>query len=96
MVAVEFSVAVGVDFTDSYFTAADVDPVSAQDSFAKVNARIQLANPDSWSVALVGKNLTDEKTTTWVNDHPVFNAHNAYFASIDPPRSIGVQLKYQF
>ena len=94
--AVEFSVAVGVDFTDSYFTAADVDPVSAQDSFAKVNARIQLANPDSWSVALVGKNLTDEKTTTWVNDHPVFNAHNAYFASIDPPRSIGVQLKYQF
>jgi len=94
--SLELSMMLGTDFTDSYFTASDLDPATEQDAFAKVNARIALASVNGWSLALVGKNLTDEETTTWVNDHPVFNAHGAYFAAIDPPRSIGLQAKYQF
>jgi outer membrane receptor protein involved in Fe transport len=96
--ALELSAALGVDFTDAYYTAADLDPVSEQAAFAKLNARIELASNDGWSLALVGKNLTDKETTTWVNDHPVFNAAalEAYFASIDPPRSLGLQAKYNF
>lgn len=90
----ELSVNLGVDFTDGYFTALDLDPVSKQDSFAKVNMRIQLADDNSWSIALVGKNLTGEKTTNWVNDVPFFRG--SYFGSIDPPRSLGVQAKYKF
>ena len=94
--SLELTLNVGIDFSDAYFTAVDLDPATEQDSFAKLNARVQLASIDHWSVALVGKNLTEEKTTTWVNDHPVFNNHGAYFAQIDPPRSIGLQVKYQF
>jgi len=94
--ALELTVLLGVDFSDAYFTAVDLDPTTEQDSFAKLNARIQIASDNGWSAALVGKNLTDEATTTWVNDHPVFNNHGAYFAQIDPPRSIGVQFKYEF
>ena len=80
---------IGLEFSDAYFTALDLDPISEQDSFAKLNARIALSQGERWSIALVGKNLTDEKTTTWVNDIPFFRG--AFFASIDPPRSFGVQ-----
>lgn len=90
----EITAILGADFTDAYFTALDLDPISEQDSFAKINARVQLAGEAGWSVALVGKNLTDEETTTWVNDVPFFRG--AFFGAIDPPRSIGVQGKYEF
>ncbi len=90
----ELTVVVGANFSDAYFTALDLDPISEQDSFTKINARIQLASEDGWSVALVGKNLTEEETTTWVNDVPFFRG--AFFGAIDPPRSIGVQAKYEF
>ena len=85
----DLTTVVGVQFSGAYFTALDLDPISEQDSYAKLNARLQLASADKWSVALVGKNLTDEETTTWVNDIPFFRG--AFFASIDPPRSFGVQ-----
>ena len=81
-----------VNFTSSYHTALDLDPLARQDGFAKLNLRAELARGDGrWSVAVVGKNLTDEKTTTWVNDVPVFRG--AYFGFIDPPRSVGVQAR---
>ena len=84
----------GLDFSDAYYTALDLDPHSKQDSYTKWNARLQLAGEGGWSVALVGKNLTDERTTTWVNDVPFFRG--AFFGSVDPRRSIGVQARYEF
>ncbi len=81
-----------VNFTSSYHTALDLDPLAEQGGFAKLNARLELAGEDDrWSVAIVGKNLTDRKTTTWVNDIPVFRG--GYFGFIDPPRSVGVQAR---
>ncbi|MGI9228276.1 MAG: TonB-dependent receptor [Gammaproteobacteria bacterium] len=81
-----------VNFTSSYHTALDVDPLAEQDGFAKLNARVELASEDDvWSIAIIGKNLTDKKTTTWINDIPVFRG--AFFGFIDPPRSIGVQYR---
>ncbi|MFB3079945.1 MAG: TonB-dependent receptor domain-containing protein [Lysobacterales bacterium] len=90
----ELVAVVGMDYTDSYFTALDLDPHSRQDSFTKFNARIQLAGSSGWSVALIGKNLSDETTTTWVNDVPFFRG--AFFGSMDAPRTLGVQARYQF
>ena len=81
-----------VNFTSSYHTALDLDPIAKQDGFAKLNARLELASAnDRWSVALVGKNLTDKKSTTWINDIPVFRGN--YFGFIDPPRTVGVQAR---
>ena len=88
----ELSIQGDVNFTSSYFTAQDLDPVSKQDGFAKVNLRLAIGDPsESWSIALIGRNLTNKKTTTWVNDIPVFRG--AYFGFIDPPRSFGVQFR---
>ena len=90
----ELTTTVGIVFSDSYFTALDLDPIAEQDSFAKLNASVAVASSDRWSIALVGKNLTDERTTTWVNDIPFFRG--AFFGSIDPPRSFGVQARMQW
>ena len=90
----DISAIAGADYSDSYYSALDLDPASKQDAFWKYHARIQLSAAAGWSVALVGKNLSNEKTTMWVNDVPFFRG--AQFAAIDPPRSIGVQARYEF
>jgi outer membrane receptor protein involved in Fe transport len=90
----ELTAMLGADYSDAYFTALDLDPHSEQDSFTKVHARIQIAGESGWSVALVGKNLTDEETTMWVNDVPFFRG--AHFASLDGTRNIGIQARYEF
>ena len=90
----DLTVQLGADYSDEYYSALDLDPHSKQDSFTKIHARIQLASEDGWSVAIVGKNLTDEETTMWVNDVPFFRG--AFFAGIDQTRNIGLQAKYNF
>jgi len=81
-----------VNFTTGYFTAQDLDPISKQSGFAKLNMRVAFGDLDSrWSLAVIGRNLTNRKTTTWVNDVPIFRG--AYFGFVDPPRSFGAQLR---
>lgn len=83
-----------VNFTSSYYTGQDLDPISEQSGFAKINAQVEILSDENWSIALVGKNLTDRKTTTWSNDTPL--AGGSYFALIDPPRTIGIQGRVYF
>ena len=86
-------------FTDEYDTAADGDEVLVQDSFNKLNARIELASLDGvWSIALLGRNLTDEETSTWGNDIPLgqFGFAGSYFQMMDAPRSYEIQARYSF
>lgn len=97
--SLEINLSADVMYSDEYDVAADGDENLAQDSFSKVNARIELANVDGvWSVALLGKNLTDETTTTWGNDIPLgsFGFAGSYFQMLDAPRSYVVQAKYSF
>jgi outer membrane receptor for ferrienterochelin and colicin len=95
----ELKAGIDVMFTDDYDTAADGDSNLAQDAFTKVNARIGLMDYDGrWSVALLGKNLTDETTTTWGNDIPLgnFGFADSYFQIVDAPRSYELQVKVSF
>ncbi len=97
--SLELRINVDAMYSDEYQVAADQDPVLAQDSFVKVNARIQLASiEDTWSVALLAKNITNEKTTTWGNDVPLASQgfSQTYFQHIDPPRSVEIQASYKF
>jgi outer membrane receptor protein involved in Fe transport len=86
-------------YSDEYEVANDLDPVLKQDSFWKIDARIQLLSAnDTWSIAVLGKNLTDEKTTFWGNDVPLATQgfSETYFQMIDAPRSYELQLSYRF
>lgn len=90
----ELVATIDVNFTSSFYTAQDLDPVSKQSGFAKVNAQVEILSDESWSIALIAKNITDRKTTTWVNDTPL--TPGSFFALIDPPRTIGVQGRVYF
>ena len=95
----ELKAGVDVMFTDDYDTAADGDTNLAQDAFTKVNARVALMDYDGrWSIALLGKNLTDETTTTWGNDIPLgnFGFADSYFQIVDAPRSYELQVRVSF
>lgn len=88
-----------VNYSDEYHVANDLDPVLDQDSFAKFNARVELSSADdAWSIAVLGKNLTDEETTTWGNDVPLAGQgfSQTYFQHIDAPRSFEIQARYNF
>jgi outer membrane receptor protein involved in Fe transport len=85
-----------VNYSDEYFTAADLDPVYAyQEDYTKVDLRLALGSADgTWEVALLGKNLTDEYVSANSNDQPLVAGNG--FAFTDRLRSYAVQGTYRF
>lgn len=66
-----------------------------QDSYTKVNARLALASVnETWAVALVGKNLTDE--TTFGNGFGVGFFSGSWAKNRQPPRTVALDLSYRF
>ncbi|RLA46118.1 MAG: TonB-dependent receptor, partial [Gammaproteobacteria bacterium] len=93
--ALEFRGILNVNYSDEFFTAADLDPLAAQDSFTKVDLRLSIGASDGrWEVAAIGKNLTDEDTSTLVDDQPLVRGN--YFAQTDRLRSYAIQGTYRF
>lgn len=85
-------------YNSGYEVPGDLDPFLAQDSFFKLGARLALGSDDgAWNFSLIGKNLTNEKTTQWGNDVPLGNLlGNNYFQRIDPPRTVTIQAVRNF
>jgi outer membrane receptor protein involved in Fe transport len=89
-----------VIFTTDYNPSQNLDSNIEQDGYTKLNLRVSLSDVESgWEVALVGKNLTDEKIITYANDTPL--AANlaqsvGYYALVESPRTIALQGSYRF
>lgn len=93
--SLELRSALNVDYSDEYAIAADLDPRSIQDSFTRVGLRIALTDIEGrWDVAFIGRNLTDEETSTWANDTPL--ANGGFYHHIDRLRSYAIQARYNF
>jgi iron complex outermembrane recepter protein len=91
--------AVSVSGRSGYFNSDDQSPeYGRQKGYAKVDARIELAGPDSkWHVALVGKNLTNELTTSgsFRLPAPVTPVTKALYW-VEPPRNIAIEAGLKF
>jgi len=86
---------VDLSYTDEVYRQGDLDPVSKEDSFTKVNASLIFGPANGqWDLSLIGKNLTDEDTYSYVNDMPLFNG--ARQGRLDAPRSYAVRARYRF
>lgn len=88
-------------YNSGYNIPGDLDPNLAQDEFVKLGARINLVDLDKgWSFAVIGKNLTNARTSQWGNDLPLSNllgtTGNNFFRYIDPPRSFTIQVSRDF
>jgi iron complex outermembrane receptor protein len=85
-----------VNYSDEFFVASDLDPVYAiQEAYTMIDLRLALGTQDgTWTVALVGKNLTDELISGNSNDQPLVPGNG--FASTDRLRSYALQGTYRF
>jgi len=84
---------VGVNFTDSYFSAQNLDPNVEHASYEKVDARIAFQPLDGgWELALIGSNLTDETTAATQGDLPL--SEFSYVTTPAAPRTIAFQARY--
>ncbi len=85
----------GMSYRSAQYVAPDLDPISRQSGYALVDASLSLTAPDDrMNVALVMKNLTDQRRAAYVLNIPVFSG--AKGASIIEPRSIEVRTTLRF
>ena len=70
--SVELKTSVDMFFTSTYNASASNDPALQQDGYAKINARIGLSSTNTgWEVAVLARNLTDEKVMQFGGDAPL-------------------------
>ncbi|MDG1231272.1 MAG: TonB-dependent receptor, partial [Pseudomonadales bacterium] len=95
--AVNFVANLTVSMSDGYFTDGALEPIGEQDSWTKVDARIGIEAADArWSVALVGRNLTNERVLS--QSQPFFNAvfQSTFLGYLEAPRTAMLQARYRF
>lgn len=88
-----------VELRDEYFTDTDLDPIGLQGSFYKINASLTLASSnDRWSLALVGRNLTNEIVQTYSGPTTAVNAFGGggFYAFSDPGRTVALRGRFNF
>ncbi|TXS89498.1 TonB-dependent receptor [Parahaliea maris] len=91
-----FSSKLDVVYNSEKFLMEDLNPRGAQDDFTKVNLRLALSDADErWTVALVGKNITDETTISHAFGTPLA-APGTITYLVDAPRTVALQLDYRF
>ena len=87
---------IDMNYSDEFYSALDLDPNTKHDSATLWNARVALVGEDGkWSVAVLGKNLSDETTYAWRNDVALTDS-NSYFGVPQRPRSVALQARYRF
>lgn len=84
-----------VAFRSKQEVGPDGDPNRVMDGVTKLDVRLGVGQIDgNWEFALVGKNLTDEMTASFGFNVPLIAG--AYVFQVDPPRTIGAQLRLKF
>jgi len=106
--AMELRSTVDLQYTDDFIWTPQLDPRTKQDAYTKVNARIALADiDDTWELALVGNNLTDEEVLVYGGNAVLAGALTrsasaprgtgmAYYSFVESPRSYALQATYRF
>ena len=89
------SLGADVFYTGDFATLTDINPRAFQQSYTKVNARIAFGRDDDfWQVALVARNVTDERTAAFKNTIPGGFFSIASFT--DPPATYTIQARFKF
>ena len=89
-----------VFYTGDYDASATFDPALVQDSYSLFNARVAMgAENGNWEVALLFKNITDEKILSFGGDTPLsgssFGAKSNY-AFFGTGRTMSLQAQMRF
>jgi iron complex outermembrane receptor protein len=91
-----------MEYSDEYNAGVTIDPNTVQDSYSRWGLRVALADyDDQWQVALIANNITDERVMTLSNTLPFATTLTsgtgvAYYGIYDRPRSVALELTYNF
>lgn len=86
-------------YTSSYFASETFSPNSRQDSYVLLNASVRVyKEDDSWELALIGRNLTNERVIGFYQDRSgaVTPGVNEGYAYGSRPREVAVQGTLRF
>lgn len=88
-------VTLDANYKDDHFTSSDLDPRGFQEAVTRFNGRAQIGSNDGqWSVALVGKNLTNE--TTIGSSAATLLDVGGYRATVEPDRVVYIEGRYRY
>ena len=83
---------VDANYRSELYLDGTLDPNVLQGGYTKFNARLSIgADSGRWEVAVFGRNLTNEATYTASVNAPL--GAGAFMASIEEPRTVGLQLR---
>ena len=88
--------------SDGYFLSPTLDPNQVQDSYAKFNMRLAVGDPGRrWEVALLGKNIFDERTVSMGVQTPLAFSPTTFGAYsqanvVDEGRTVALQGRFNF
>jgi len=78
------------------FFQPDEHPLNSQPAFTKLNARLAIGAQDGpWELALVGRNLTNEVTSSQGFNTPAFGG-DSHMALVGQPRTVTLELSLDF
>jgi len=84
---------VDLQYTDRFALANDLDPNLFQEAFAKIDLRVALgSHGQTCNLAFLSKNLTNQLTSNYGNDLPLFPG--SYFSFADRLRSLSIQAQW--
>jgi hypothetical protein len=95
--AAKFQATADLHYRDEQFLDSTLNSEVAQDAYTRIDGRLAL-NMGQWTMALLGKNLTDEDIGLYTYDASFSAGLNtpAYTSFMDRPRTITLQLRYLF
>jgi outer membrane receptor protein involved in Fe transport len=84
-------------FTDNQYTSFNLDSNSETAAYTRYDMTIALADAEGdWSVAVIGKNLSDVRRATFTSDSPLTQGYQSYNQVTLAPRTIALQGIYNF
>lgn len=93
----DFHMTVNADvrYTSEYHTVLSLNPLSLQKAFTTFNAGVKIGSTDDrWSIALIGRNLTNERYGTLGVDKP--GGAGEVFTVAGEPRAVLLQVETRF
>jgi outer membrane receptor protein involved in Fe transport len=95
--AIDLRTTLNANYESSTTTGLD-EELTRQGDYVLFDFRMAL-EADSWTLAVLGKNITDEKIIDFTYETPLsttFSSAPAYTSYLKPPRTIAVQFDYRF
>ena len=90
--------ALDVIYNSGYQTTVSQEEAVAQPEYVQLNGRLALAHADQlWELALTGENLTNEGIISFAAEVPIalrIQGANSFYGFVRPPRSIGLNFRY--